>query len=143
VPQTLPMPRAPITKFRVRTICGDPIEPGTEGRVTSERLDLPAHCAEGVLGDLLGVRAVAGDAHRQAVDAISVPRDQRLEGPGLVPAQRFHQICVGIHDPSRVTERQLSHCDFLPCGMVLSLTRLYRGTVTGSSPAPWKMAYPW
>jgi len=108
----LRMPRTSNAKFRVRAVSGDAIEPGAEGRITSERIDPPDHCPEGVLDDLLGIRAVARDAHRQAIDAISVQSDQRLDRPGLLPTQRFHQICVAIHAPSEVIERQRQLCHF-------------------------------
>jgi len=74
------------------------------------------------------------------VDAIAVPRNKRLDGSGLLLTQRFDQICVAIRAPSRVIERQLSHVTPSSCGMVLPLPRVYRVTVSGSSPAPWKMA---
>src|SRR5215831_6519119 len=118
------MPRMSNAKFRVRAVCRDAIEPGGEGRVASKRLDPPDNCPEGVLDDLLGIRAAARDAHRQAVDAISVPSNQRLDGAILLPAQRFHEIFVAIRAPSKVSERQLSHvtpslaewcCLFLGC----------------------------
>src|SRR5262245_48207532 len=138
---SLLMPRTSNAKYRVRAVCGDAIEPGAEGRITSERFDPPHHCPEDVLDDLLGIRAVAGDAHRQAVDAISMPSNQCLDGPGFLPAQRFDQVSVAIRASSRITECQLSHVDFLPNGMVmLPLPWLYRVTVSGSWPAPWKMA---
>ena len=137
---TLLMPRTSTANFRVGAVCGDAIEPGAEGRITSERVDLPRHAQDRVLDDFLGIWAAAGDAHGQAVDTISVQSDQRLHSPGLMPAQRFHQICVAIRAPSRITERQLSHFDSLPWEVVLPLPRLYRVTVSGSSPTPWKMA---
>src|SRR5262249_52394558 len=137
---TLLLPCTSNTEFGVRAVCGDAIEPGAKGRIPPERLDPPDDLQEGVLDDLLGIRAAAGDVHCQAVDPICVKHHQRLDGPKLLPAQRFHHICVAICARSRISERQFLHFDFLPCGMVLPLPRLYRGTVSGSSPAPWKMA---
>src|SRR5262249_20707093 len=121
--------------------CGDAVEPGAEARISPERVDLPCHAQDRVLHDFLGIRAAAGDAHCQAEDTISVQSDQRLRGPGLVPAQRVHQTFVAIRAPSGVTEDQLCHFNSLPCRVMVPLPpRLYRVTVSGSSPAPWKMA---
>src|SRR5213083_3311728 len=91
VQRGLVMPRTPDAKFCISAVCGDSIEPGAEGRITSERLDLLDHCPEGVLDDLLGIRAVAGHAHRQAVGPISVGSDQGLGGPCLLPAPAGRQ----------------------------------------------------
>src|SRR5262249_922346 len=98
-------------------IAHNAIDPGSEGGFASERVDLPHHAQNRVLDHFLGIRAVAGDAHRQAVDAISVQSDQRLDGLGLLPAKRFYQIGIAIRAVSRVPERQLSHFDSLPGGM--------------------------
>src|SRR4029077_5014600 len=89
---------------------------------TSERSDRPDHFPKGVLHDLLGIRAVAGDADRQPVGAISVQGDQRLDGPGLLPPQCFYQISIAIHSHWSVTERYLSHVNPLACGITLHLT---------------------
>src|SRR5262245_43537609 len=133
------MPHTSNANFRIRAVRGDAVEPGAKGRITPERLDPPDHRPEGILDDLLGIRAVTGDAHSQAIDAISVQSDQRLDGPRLLPAQCLDEVCVAIRVSSMVGERQLSHCDSLPCGMVLPPPRVYRGTVSRSSPGPWKM----
>src|SRR2546428_7212845 len=60
----------PVAKLLVGGIGNDPVEPGAEGRLTPERVDLPDHGPERVLHDFLGVPRVSRDAAREAIRAV-------------------------------------------------------------------------
>lgn len=55
----------PCAEFLVRRIGDDAVQPGAEGQLTPEGIDLPDHAPERVLHDLLGVLFVSGDPRRQ------------------------------------------------------------------------------
>src|SRR5207244_4918791 len=61
-------------------VADDPVDPGSEGRVTPERIDLPHHAPERILDGLLAILLVARDADRQAIRAVAVRRNEPVGG---------------------------------------------------------------
>jgi len=75
-----PLPAAGLAK---RAIGDDPIEPRSEGRLASERVDLGDGVQEGILEDLLRVLGVRRDADGQTIGSAAVRRDETLGGAVL------------------------------------------------------------
>src|SRR3989441_6892790 len=67
---------SPAAELLVGGVGDDAVEPGAEGRLTPERVDLPDHGPERVLHDFLGVLRGSCDADRQAIRAIAVRRSE-------------------------------------------------------------------
>src|SRR5438128_6675265 len=96
----------PVAKLLVSGIGDDPVEPGAEGRLTPERVDLPDHGPERVLHDFLGVSRVSRDAAREAIRAVAVTGDETLRGGWLSALQRLHEKIIAIDSRrSRLTHR--------------------------------------
>src|SRR3989441_4089805 len=84
----------------------DPVEPGAEGRLTPERVDLPYHGPERVLHDFLGVPRVSRDAAREAIRAVAVGGDEKLCCGRLPAPQCLHEKTIAIDSRrSRLTHR--------------------------------------
>ena len=56
----------------------DAVDPGSEGRITSEGIDLLDHAAESVLHGLLGILSITRDTHRQPIPTIAVASNETL-----------------------------------------------------------------
>src|SRR5215470_876763 len=54
----------------------DPVDPGSEGRVTPERVNLADHAQEGVLDGFFGIVPVTRDSYRQAIGSIAIRGDK-------------------------------------------------------------------
>src|SRR5262245_42158310 len=74
----------------------DPVVPGSEGRVTSERVDLADHSQEGVLDGFFGIVLVARDSYRQAIGSIAIRGDKSLCRRRLLLAQGRQQPLIRI-----------------------------------------------
>src|SRR5256886_6474072 len=94
---TLPPPAA---EFLVGRIRHDAVEPGAEGRLTPEGIDLPDHAPERVLHDFLCIRSVPRDPHGQAVRALPVRGEQALCRCRLASPQRFQEREIPVGTPS-------------------------------------------
>src|SRR5207249_11238144 len=64
----------------VGAVADDSVDPGSEGRVTPERIDLPHHAPERILDGLLGILLVTRDSDRQAIRAVTVRRNEPIGG---------------------------------------------------------------
>src|SRR5215467_9040715 len=71
----------------VSGIAGDPVDPGSERRVTPERVDLPHDAPEGILDGILGILSVARDPRGEAIRAVAVCGDEPLGGGRLTQTQ--------------------------------------------------------
>src|SRR5437660_3094258 len=96
VPRHLVPPAAPCPSLLVRGVDGDAVQPGTQRRIPSERVDLPGGCPERVLDDFLGVLLAARDPDRQPVQAVGISCDQDLGRFPLPVPQARHQILIPI-----------------------------------------------
>src|SRR5205807_38583 len=72
----------------VGAVADDPVDPGSEGRVTPERIDLPHHAPERILDGLLGILLVTRDPYRPCA-VVSV---RRLLSIGKLRAQTIHHL---------------------------------------------------
>src|SRR2546425_11501245 len=88
-------------------VADDPVDPGSEGRVTPERIDLPHHVPDRILAALLGILLVTRDSDRQAIRAVAVRRNELLDGGRLAQTQCFDEPPVTIN--SRRTGAGTSH----------------------------------
>src|SRR5437660_2980131 len=96
----------PVAKLLVGGIGDDPVEPGAEGRLTPERVDLPDHGPERVLHDFLGVPRVSRDAAREAIRAVAVGGDEKLCCGRLPAPQCLQEKTIAIDSRrSRLTHR--------------------------------------
>src|SRR5205807_3930512 len=84
----------------VGAVADDPVDPGSEGRVTPERIDLPHHAPERILDGLLGILLVTRDSDRQAIRAVAVRRDEPIGGG------RFTQTQCSDESPVTVSSRR-------------------------------------
>src|SRR5437763_11646286 len=91
---------APTAELLVGGVRDDPIEPGAEGRLPFERLDLPDHAPERVLHDLLGIRVVSRDTDGEAVRAVSIGGHELLRRGRLATPEGDHERTITI-DPRR------------------------------------------
>jgi len=80
----------------VSGIGDDPVDPGSEGRVTSERVNLADHAQEGVLDGFLGIVLVARDSYSQAIGSIAIRGDECLCRRRLPLAQGRQQLLIPI-----------------------------------------------
>src|SRR5262245_35076683 len=80
----------------VSGIADDPVDPGSEGRVTPERVNLADHPQEGVLDDFFGIVLVARDSYRQAIGSIAIRGDKSLRRRRLLLAQGRQQLLIRI-----------------------------------------------
>ena len=97
----------PAAKLLVGGIGDDSVEPGTEGRLTSEGVDFPDHGPERVLHDFLGVLRASHDVVRQAVRAIAIRGDEKLRRGRFASPQRLYELMVTIdlrHDSRPMIE---------------------------------------
>src|SRR2546425_8492699 len=75
------------TDLLIGGVGDDAVEPGPEGRLASERVDLADHRPDGVLNDFLGVLLAQRDPGRQTIRTVTVRRDQMLHGGWLTAAE--------------------------------------------------------
>src|SRR5262249_1865769 len=80
----------------VSGIADDPVDPGSEGRVTSERVDLADHAQEGVLDGFFGIMLVTRDSYCQAIGSIAIRGDKSLCRRRLPLAQGGQQLLIRI-----------------------------------------------
>src|SRR5438132_10644244 len=80
----------------VGAVADDPVDPGSEGRVTPERIDLPHHAPERILDGLLGILLVARDSDRQAIRATAVRLNEPVGGGRFVQTQGFDEPPVTV-----------------------------------------------
>src|SRR5262245_23667616 len=80
----------------VSGIADDPVDPGSEGRVTPERIDLADDAQEGVLDGFLGIVLVARDSYRQAIGSIAIRGDKSLCRRRLLLAQGRQQLLIRL-----------------------------------------------
>src|SRR5262245_19796917 len=80
----------------VSGIADDPVDPGSEGRVTPERVNLADHPQEGVLDGFFGIVLVARDSYRQAIGSIAIRGDKSLCRRRLLLAQGRQQLLIRI-----------------------------------------------
>src|SRR5262249_15968011 len=91
---------APTAKLLVGGVGRDAVDPAPEGRLALEHGDLPDDAQQTVLGHLLGVLRIPGDAESEAIDLGAVAADQGL-GCSVGPGQEVRvQRRVGrlVHD---------------------------------------------
>src|SRR5215467_1376561 len=86
------------TDLFVSGIADDPVDPGSEGRVAPERVNLTDHAQEGVLDGLFGIAPVTRDSDRQAIGSIAIRGEKSLGRRRFTLAQRFHELPVSIND---------------------------------------------
>src|SRR2546428_11253997 len=86
----------PVAKPLVSGFGDDSVEPGAEGRLAPERVDLLDHGPERVLHDFLGVPRVSRDAAREAIRAAAVGGDEKLCRGRLSALQRLHEKAIAI-----------------------------------------------
>ena len=67
-------------EFMIGAVGDDAVEPGSEGRLAPERVDLADHGQERILDDLFGVLGVARDPDGQTIGPVLVRRDETLGG---------------------------------------------------------------
>src|SRR6202011_572072 len=84
----------------------------------AEGVDLAPRRPQAVLHDLLGVRRVAGDANRQAVDPIPVRAHEGLDRAGRPSAYLLHEGCVRIDRSSREELARLDHVGLMGPGQL-------------------------
>src|SRR5437879_13211172 len=68
-------------------VADDPVDPGSEGRVPPERIDLPHHAPERILDGLLGILLVTRASARHAIRAVAVRRIEPIGGARSSPTQ--------------------------------------------------------
>src|SRR5215470_9907681 len=90
------------TDLFVSGIADDPVDPGSEGRVTPERVNLADHAQEGVLDGLFGIALVARDSYRQAIGSIAIRLDKSLCRRRLLLAQGRQQLLIRIESPLHI-----------------------------------------
>src|SRR5215475_11066738 len=100
----------------VSGIADDPVDPGSEGRVTPERVNLADHAQEGVLDGFFGIVLVARDSYRQAIGSIAIRGNKSLCRRRLLLAQGRQQLLIRIE--SRL------HIDLLWSSSALSAIHL-------------------
>src|SRR6185295_2489686 len=84
-----------------RDVHHDPKEPGVEGGVPAERRQRLERADERVLRDVPGLVGVAQDVVGEAIDALAILLDQRLEGRQIAGAAPLDQYrFVRIHRDS-------------------------------------------
>src|SRR5438445_13236980 len=69
----------------VGAVADDPVDPGSEGRVTPERIDLPHHAPDRILDALLGILLATRDSDRQALRAVATRRSEPISGARSTP----------------------------------------------------------
>src|SRR2546425_12264002 len=85
----------------------DPVEPGAEGRLTSEAVDLSDHGPERVLHDFLRILSVPRDTRGQAIRAVPVRGDETLRCRRLAPPERFQKVEIPVCTPRMSDGRRL------------------------------------
>ena len=73
----------------------DAVEPGAEGRLAAELVELAHRHQEGVLRRVMRVLGVAHDPQAQAVDVRPVPLDQGAERVSVPAGGEPHEVLVG------------------------------------------------
>src|SRR5207253_644308 len=73
-----------------------PVEPGAEGRLAPEGVDLPDHGPERVLDDFLCILLVSRDARGQAIRALTVRGDETLRRRRLVQSKRLEEVEIPV-----------------------------------------------
>src|SRR6266403_1080551 len=86
----------PAAEFVVGSVRHDAVEPGPEGRLAAEGIDLSDHGAQGVLHDLLRVLIVPRDAAGQAIRTLTIPRDETLRRHRLAKPERFQKVEIAV-----------------------------------------------
>src|SRR5262245_41717314 len=77
-------------------VADDTVDPGFEGSVTPERVDLPRHAPERILNDLLGILLRAGNPDGQAIGPIAIRGDKSLCRSRLMLSEGPQQFVVRI-----------------------------------------------
>src|SRR5215467_13640191 len=81
----------------VGSVTHDPVEPGSEGRVSPERVDLPHHAPERILNGFLGIVPVARDPDGQTIRTLAIRGREPFGGLRVTPAQRLKKLLVSIN----------------------------------------------
>ena len=90
----------------VAGVHADAVEPGAEGRLAAELIELAHRRQEGVLRRVMRVLGVAHDPQAQAVDVRPVPLDQRAERVSVPAGGEPDEVVVGdrfVHVVGRYT----------------------------------------
>src|SRR5207237_8345093 len=87
------LPAAELVVGRVRH---DAVEPGPEGRLAAEGIDLSHQGTQCVLHDLLRVLIVPGDAAGKAMRTLPKPSDETLRRHRLATPERFQQVELAV-----------------------------------------------
>ena len=77
-------------------VADDPVDPGSEGRVAPERIDLPHHAPKRILDSFLRVLLVARNPCRQPISSIAIRGDKSLDRRGLPLAEGCQKVLVRI-----------------------------------------------
>jgi len=85
-----------VAELPVGGVGDDAIDPGSEGRIPPERIDLSDYAPESVLDDLLGIRAVPRDAAGQAIRSIAISVDKSLCCCRFALAEDRQQVPVPV-----------------------------------------------
>src|SRR5438876_8143693 len=80
----------------VSGIADDPVDPGSEGRVTPERVNLADHAQDRVLDGFFGIVLVARDSYSQAIGSIAIRGDKSLCRRRLPLAQGRQQLLIRV-----------------------------------------------
>jgi len=86
----------PSAQFLIGRVGHYAVEPGPEGRLAAEGVDLPHHRPERILHDFLGILPIAGDAAGQAISALAISRDQELRRPRLAAAKCPDKVAITV-----------------------------------------------
>lgn len=91
--RALPPPRAS-RDVGARGIEGDPDEPGLQPLLSVDPVQGAIGAHQGLLGHVLGVRAVPGDRPRNAQDESPVASDERVERARIPPASPLDEVSL-------------------------------------------------
>ncbi len=104
---------------------GDPVDPGRELRLAPERADRLEYLHEDLLGEVLGLRAVADHPEDQREDPSLVSADERRERPLVAGDESLDESGVGI------VGQHPTPCCLIPAERRKEFPRARRGATCG------------